>query len=849
MSNLRSAQMPWLATAGHMRTTLYTLRAAVLIGIAYYVGASLGMDLTYSQQPLSTFWIPNALLFAAFLLLPVRTWPAVLLASLPGHLVVLMNSQMPLLMSLCWFISNSSEALIGAVALRRFASVPFRFDRIGNVALFVLFGVIIGTVLSSFLDAAFVSWNGMSQNGFWGDVRNRVFANALATSTVVPFVIAWAGGFAAIRRAPMHRWAEGLVLAIALGVMCVFAFGMLRGAQPLPAWQYLPLPLLLWATVRFGPIGESTAILAVVLAVVWSTEQGGGPFQVPTANNALAIQLAFTPVAITLLSLSAVIEERRKAQAATLRKTEQLQMALDAAHMAMWDWPVIDAAPPLESSRYMLHPPHADSDNGSADAASLVHAADLGNVNDAVTRSIRQRAPLEMEYRVVLPDGSLRWLLSRGKVVSDLSGRPVRMIGLTADITERKTAEALRTGENRILEMIVTGAALGDILDELVTFIEAESRGLCSIVLVDTDGVRIRHGAAPSLPENFVRAIDGLPTGPSDGSCGTAIHRRERVVVTDIASDPLWEKYRDFALQHGLRACWSTPIISTGGRVLGAFATYYQEARGPSPEELRLIDDATQIAAIAIERKRSEAEVHEQRRALTHLARVAILGELSGAIAHELNQPLTAVLSNAQAAQRLLRRDPPDIPEVEEILADIIAADKRASEVIAQLRPLLMKGQVRLNPVSPGDLLASTLKLARADLTAREVNVVTTVSDRVPPVLGDQVQLQQVLLNLIMNGCDAMSECAPADRNLVIRVRHSNDDQVEFAIADSGTGIPEHLIDRIFDPFYSSKEHGLGMGLAICRSIALAHHGKLWAANNEGAGAMFCLVLPGVAVQ
>jgi signal transduction histidine kinase/integral membrane sensor domain MASE1 len=848
MSNLRSAHMPWLITGGDMRTTRHMVRAAVLVGVAYYIGAKLGIRLTYWQSPLSTFWIPNALLLAAFLLLPVRTWPAVVIASLPAHLLVLTGTE-PLPMVLCWFVSNTSEALIGAIAVRHFASVPFRFDRIANVAWFVLFAVIIGTVLSSFLDAGFVTLNGESESGFRADWQNRVFANALATSTVVPFIIAWASGLAVIRRAPLHRWLEGAALALVLGA-CMFAFSAESGAQVMPAWLYLPLPLLLWATVRFGPIGESTAMLGVVLTVVWSTSQGAGPFQLgTTANNALVIQLVFTPLSITLLSLAAVIEERRKAQATAQRKTEQLQMALDAAHMAMWDWPVIDAMPSLATSRYMLHAPQAESHNGGSEPASLVHAADVTHVNEAVARSIRQRAPLQMEYRVVLPDGNQRWLLSRGTVVTDVSGRPVRMIGLTADITERKTAEALRTGENRILEMIVSGAALGDILDELVTFIEAESRGFCSIVLVDADGVRIRHGAAPSLPEAYVRGIEGLPTGPAVGSCGTAIHRRERVIVTDIATDPLWEKYRDFALQYGLRACWSTPIISTGGRVLGAFATYYREPRAPTPEELRLIDDATQIAAIAIERKRSETEVHEQRRALTHLSRVAMLGELSAAIAHELNQPLTAVLSNAQAAQRLLRRDPPDIAEVEEILVDIVAADRRASEVIAQLRPLLMKGQVRLNPVAPADLLASTLKLARADLTAREVNVVTTVAERVPPVLGDQVQLQQVLLNLIINGCDAMSDRAPADRNLTIRVRRSQDDQVEFAIADSGTGIPEELIDRIFDPFYSSKEHGLGMGLAICRSIALAHHGKLWAANNESGGAVFCLVLPGISVQ
>jgi len=187
--------------------------------------------------------------------------------------------------------------------------------------------------------------------------------------------------------------------------------------------------------------------------------------------------------------------------------------------------------------------------------------------------------------------------------------------GMARDITDRMRAEAMLASEKRVLEMIATGASLPDLLETLVREIERQSKGLsCSILLLDAGGVHLRHGAAPSLPDAYCRAIDGVSIGPSVGSCGTAAFRKEPVVVEDIATDPLWEDYRDLALEHGLRACWSTPILTAGGSVLGTFAMYYRESRQPGPRELELIARATQMAAIAIERRQAEQAVSESER-------------------------------------------------------------------------------------------------------------------------------------------------------------------------------------------------------------------------------------------
>jgi GAF domain-containing protein len=177
-------------------------------------------------------------------------------------------------------------------------------------------------------------------------------------------------------------------------------------------------------------------------------------------------------------------------------------------------------------------------------------------------------------------------------------------VGTVIDITERKRAEALRDGESRILEMIARDAPLEEILENLVRFVEGQFAGLlCSVLLLDEDGQHVRHGAAPSLPQPYTNAIDGMSIGPKAGSCGTAMYRREPVVVTDILQDPLWEAYREVAAPYGFRACWSTPILAHSGKALGSFAMYYREPRSPSPAETRALEMATHLAGIAIERK------------------------------------------------------------------------------------------------------------------------------------------------------------------------------------------------------------------------------------------------------
>jgi len=242
-------------------------------------------------------------------------------------------------------------------------------------------------------------------------------------------------------------------------------------------------------------------------------------------------------------------------------------------------------------------------------------------------------------------------------------------------------------------------------------------------------------------------------------------------------------------------------------------------------------------------RKQAELEAQRQRNELAHLARVNLMGELSGSLAHELNQPLAAILSNAQAALRFLAHDNPSLDEVRDILNDIVNEDKRAGEVIHRLRLLLKKGEVQQQPFDLNDAVQDVLKLLRGDFLNYNVTVNIDLAPKLPPVIGDRVQIQQVLLNLLVNGCEAMAHTKIIKRQFHIKSRLKGR-MVQMSIRDQGQGIAPENMESIFEPFFTTKARGMGLGLPICRSIVTFHGGQLWATNNNGDGVSFYFTLP-----
>ena len=237
-----------------------------------------------------------------------------------------------------------------------------------------------------------------------------------------------------------------------------------------------------------------------------------------------------------------------------------------------------------------------------------------------------------------------------------------------------------------------------------------------------------------------------------------------------------------------------------------------------------------------------EKEAHRLRDELAHIARVSTLSGLSGSLAHELNQPLGAILRNAEAAELLLERPTPDLAELRAIVADIRADDQRAGAIIERMRALLKRHSLELHRVPLQPLAQEVLALVRADAAARRVTLDLAVPESLPPVVADRVQLSQVLLNLLVNGIDAVSESSK--RRVAIEARRADERTVEIAVADSGHGIAPDMLAKVFEPFVTTKANGMGIGLAVSRTIIEAHGGRLWAQNNAQAGATFRFTLP-----
>ena len=262
-------------------------------------------------------------------------------------------------------------------------------------------------------------------------------------------------------------------------------------------------------------------------------------------------------------------------------------------------------------------------------------------------------------------------------------------------------------------------------------------------------------------------------------------------------------------------------------------------------QPLRRIEGGAVISHTNVTNQRkAELEAQRLRQEIAHVSRVTVMGELTAALAHEINQPLTAILSNSQAAQRLLAATPPDLAEIRDILADIVADNQRAGEIIRRLRIFLTKGVFQPQPLSLNTLIQEVVHLIRSDAVIREVTIALELAPDLPPVLGDRIQLQQVLLNLIINAMDALKSNAVPERKMVVRSSQPEPGKVQVSVQDSGVGLPAGQGERIFEPFFTTKPEGMGMGLSICRAIVQAHRGQIVARNNLDRGSTFQFILP-----
>jgi PAS domain S-box-containing protein len=467
------------------------------------------------------------------------------------------------------------------------------------------------------------------------------------------------------------------------------------------------------------------------------------------------------------------------------RLERQLDAAQQIAHLGSWEWDLATGVVTWSDELYRLYGFAPRSLEITLEVfLSRLHPDDRERIRGEIEAALARGGRFQYLERIVRPDGSMCELDTVGEVLAGADGRPVGLIGTCRDVTEerrrekaRARAQRLQVGERQVLETLAGGAALPDILAALVGLIEElVPESIASILLLDESGTRMRHGAAPRLPEAYNRAIDGVAIGPNAGSCGTAAYLREPVVVTDIATDPRWDAYRDLALPHGLIACWSLPILATDGHVLGTFAVYHREPRGPDETALELVGRAAHVAGIVIERR----QLDDQLRALSERIE-AIREEERTGIAREIHDELGQALTALKMDIAWVKRRVGAADGIGEKLDDM---SRTADEIIHAVRRI----SAELRPGILDDLgLQAAIEWQADEFTGR-----TGIPCRVDPALGD-VQLERGLATAVFRIFqEALTNVARhADATEVLVAVALKRGQVVLEVSDDGIGVTE----------------------------------------------------------
>jgi PAS domain S-box-containing protein len=531
----------------------------------------------------------------------------------------------------------------------------------------------------------------------------------------------------------------------------------------------------------------------------------------------------------------------------SLRESERkLEEAQRLAHVGYWERdPETDLITwSDETYRIFGLRPQALSLN-LAQLPALIHPEDQPIMVQAVAEALRGGRRYDVEYRVVRPTGEVRLVHSQGDVLRDQSGRPRRMFGTVQDITERKRAEQRLLAQHTVTQLLAEAATLEDVTPNILQAVcECLLWDLGALWRVDRQAgvlrcVEVWHKASVAVPhfEATSRASTFLP---GIGLPGRVWSRRAPAYIPDVVQDANFPGASS-AAREGLHAAFGVPI-QLGADVLGVMEFFSHEIRQPDQDLLTMmVTIGSQIGQFT-ERKRAEEALREAQAELAHVTRVATLGELTASIAHEINQPLGAVVNNASACVRWLAAQ--NLEEARRSAALVIADGHRAGEIIGRIRALAKKAPPHKDWLDLNTTIRDVLALARSEVHRHGVAVETHLAAEVPRILADRIQVQQVLLNLVMNAIEAMSEVGAGPRELWVSSERVAATEVVIAVRDSGQGFDPQSLDRLFDAFYTTKPHGLGMGLAISRSIVAAHGGRLWATANNRRGATFQFTLP-----
>jgi len=646
-------------------------------------------------------------------------------------------------------------------------------------------------------------FNGMASGAdYWRLWRTRFISNVVAAAAVVPVIVSWAGvSLARLRRVDSLRVVEAGFLLIGLLAVCIPVFESQAKGAGASALLYVPVPFLLWAALRFGPLVTTTSFMVVAFAAIWGAGQGKGPFVtgVP-AEGALTLQLFLIFVAATLLVLMAIVNERRRLEQ-QLRDSEELYREVVESQTELVCRYLPDTTLTFVNEAYCRFFGRRREELIGRKFVELMPEAARQEALSHVASLASDPRPRTYEHQVLAPDGSVRWQQWVDHPIVQPDGRIAEFQGIGRDVSDRKrTEETLLDSEER-LQLALEAGGMGvwdwDVRSNTMLW----SKEHYTIMGLEPFSVDLTH-----------RTWAGL------------VHPEDL---------PLAERAMEKALAEGTGYQCEYRVVRPDGSVT------WIEARGhPIHENGRCVRVMGLVVDVTDRKRGQEAD-----QKLAHASRLSVVGELTASIAHEINQPLGAILSNADAAEMLLESGTARLAEVRHILEDIRKDDVRASEVVRRIRRLLQKHEFEIQPYDLNEVVADVVRLVSADAIRRNIAIATNLA-QLPILHGDRVQMLQVLLNVILNGLDAMAATPDGRRLITIRTARGAEGGVEISITDAGHGIPPDRLPRIFESFYTTKKDGMGLGLSIARSTVEQHGGRIRAANNDGGGATFRITLP-----
>ncbi len=444
-------------------------KAFLLVFAGYYFGAKIGMALTFQPHSVSVMWPPNAVLLAAFLLAPPREWWLLIIAAFLAHLPAVLTSGVPPMMVLCWFVSNCAEALVGAMTTRSVIGAPVKFDRIGKLGAFFVCGVFLAPFLLSFVDAGFVAMNGWGNEGYWTVWRMRFCSNAFAQITIVPAIVTMSSVRSACVGAPRAFYVQAgtLLIGALLANAFVFLADRVGTRELFPALLYVPVPFLLWAAVRFGVRGTTAIIALGALIAIWGAAHGRGPFGAASPEqNALAIQMFFIALSVTMLPLAAALHERSQIESA-LRTSEKSYREVVETQSDLISRFRPDTTLTFVNKAYCHFFRRAREELVGRKFLELMPASSHPGVREHLSRLIRDGGIIKEEHEVILPGGARGYQEWATSVCTFEEGKILELQGVGRDITDRKRAEAARHALRQASRLVMLGELTAMIAHEV----------------------------------------------------------------------------------------------------------------------------------------------------------------------------------------------------------------------------------------------------------------------------------------------------------------------------------------------------------------------------------------------